>query len=125
MMLQSDSAPEQAPFSPTPVVPAHLAREMKIDVMVNEKGKAWVLYDRPFATPIQWIEYDLDLDRLFFVLGDGVLQDFGLTINPAMRKALSRASQTYLIQFQGDKVADLGSVPLLIRHSALELGKRV
>lgn len=108
-----------------PVIAPDHAKTMKIDVMVNEKGKAWVLYDRPFVTPIQWVEYDLDLDRLFFVLSDGVLQDFGLTINPAMRKALSRASLIYLIQFEGDKVADMGSVPILVRHSDLGPQKKV
>lgn len=122
-MLQSDEIKQETAPSPAPVVPVDHARRMKIDVMVNEKGKAWVLYDRPFLTPIQWVEYDLDIDRLFFILSDGVAQDFGLTINPAMRKALSRATQTYLIQFEGDKVADLGAVPLLVRHSHIDKWK--
>ncbi len=125
MLHASAQQPLPAPLLPAPVVAPDLARAMKIDVLVNEKGKAWVLYDRPFLTPIQWVEYDLDLDRLFFVLADGVVQDFGLTINAGMRKVLSRASQMCLIQFEGDKVADLGAVPLLVRHSALDLGKRV
>ncbi|HRC26825.1 MAG TPA: hypothetical protein PKX87_05280 [Alphaproteobacteria bacterium] len=125
MLHTSAQQPVPAPPLPAPVVAPDLARAMKIDVLVNEKGKAWVLYDRPFLTPIQWVEYDLDLDRLFFVLADGVVQDFGLTINAGMRKVLSRASQMCLIQFEGDKVADLGAVPLLVRHSALDLGKRV
>ncbi|MCB9978497.1 MAG: hypothetical protein H6862_02670 [Rhodospirillales bacterium] len=122
-MLQSDEIKQETAPSPAPVVPVDRAHRMKIDVMVNEKGKTWILYDRPFLTPIQWVEYDLDLDRLFFILSDGVTQDFGLTINPAMRKPLSRATQTYLIQFEGDKVADLGSVPLLVRHSHIDKWK--
>lgn len=102
-----------------PVLPPAVS-EMAVDVLVNDMGKVWVAYDRPFETSVQWLEYDLDLNRLVFVLRDGRMQDFGLTINAKMRKLLATGRSVWLVRVVNKTIEDAGEVPLLVRQTGFK-----
>lgn len=102
-----------------PVLPPAVT-QMGIDVLVNEDGKVWVAYDKPFAAAVQWIEYDLDLNKLIFIMGGGRMQEFGITINPKMARVLARGSSAWLVRMENKKIEDLGEVPLLVRESGFQ-----
>lgn len=102
-----------------PVLPPAVT-QMKIDVLVNEAGKVWVAYDTPFAQPVQWVEYDVDLNTLIFIMGGGRMQEFGISINPKMAKVLALARSAWLVRMANKKIEDLGEVPLLVRKSGFE-----
>lgn len=91
--------------------------QMGIDVLVNEDGKVWVAYDKPFAQSVQWVEYDLDLNKLTFIMGGGRMQEFGITINPKMAAVLAKGRSAWLVRMADKKIEDLGEVPLLVRKS--------
>lgn len=102
-----------------PVLPP-ASSQMGIDVLVNEKGQVWVAYDAPFATPVQWIEYDLDLNRFVFILRDGRMQDFGITIKPKMGALVAQGRKAWLVRVVNKKIEDAGEVPLLVRESGVK-----
>jgi len=102
-----------------PVYP-DLADQIKVDLVLNEKGRIWVLHDRPFPDVLEWIEFDADTNDLTFVTAKGKIQNLGIVIPRSFRKYIKRANFLNTMQINGDKIEDAGIIPLVSRDTGLQ-----
>ena len=75
----------------------HPDMKIKVEVLVNDRAEAFVLHDKPFKKQLSWLEYDLDEDKLDFVMEDGDVRNFGIPIDPKLKKYLQNAFQVLMI----------------------------
>lgn len=61
------------------------------ELLINERAQAFVLHDKPFNDEISWFEFHLDTNRLEFIMEDGDIRDFGMSIDPNLSKYLQNA----------------------------------
>lgn len=99
----------------TPVL-RPLKKAMKIDILVNEKSQVWFCYDRPMPDLVLWIEYDLDIGSLTFVMRGGKVADYGELILPEVRTYLKHADTAYLVHIKDKKIQDMGAVKIVTRR---------
>lgn len=92
---------------------------MKVELYVNDRAEAMVLYDRPFSKKLSWLEYDLDSSKLDFVLEDGDMRDFGIPVHPKLAKYMQNAFQVLMVQMDektGEQM-DGAYFPLIIHRA--------
>ncbi len=90
--------------------------EFKINLVINEGAKIAVFHNKPFRTKIAWLEYDLDEDRLEFVLGDGKIRNFGGKMPSEYQKAMQNAHQILIVQMNEETGEPIGGnyYPLIL-----------
>ncbi|MCB9996560.1 MAG: hypothetical protein H6869_09010 [Rhodospirillales bacterium] len=76
----------------------HPDMNMKVELYVNDRAEAFVFHDKPFAKPLAWLEYDLDEDKMDFVMDDGDLRNFGIPVDPKLKKYLQNSFQVLMVQ---------------------------
>lgn len=94
-----------------------LTSKMLIDIAVNKNSDVWVFHDKPFPELLQWAEYDIDDGRLVFITKGGMINDFGLEIQPLMRKYLRKADTIDIILVYDQKIQDYGRLKLITRNT--------
>lgn len=92
---------------------------MKVELYVNDRAEALVLYDRPFSKKLSWLEYDLGSSKLDFVLEDGGFRNFGIPVHPNLAKYMQNAFQVLMVQMDEDsgEQIDGGYFPLIIHRA--------
>lgn len=80
---------------------------MKVELYVNDRAEAFIFHDKPFAKQLSWLEYDLDEDKMDFVMNDGDVRNFGIPVDPKLKKYLQNSFQILMVQMDeesGDPV---------------------
>ena len=97
----------------------HPETGMNVELMINDRAQAMILYDKPFSKKLSWLEYDLDSSKLDFVLEDGDLRNFGIPVHPKLAKYMQNAYQVLMVQVdeQAGESYDNGYVPLIIHRA--------
>ncbi|NCT40976.1 MAG: hypothetical protein GW778_04865 [Alphaproteobacteria bacterium] len=92
---------------------------LDIEVAVNEKGKVVLFHNRAFKGPISWFEFDLDTNKLTFVLDDGEIRDAAFYATPTMAKYMQNSHQILmvLIDHETGEASDGTYVPLIIHRN--------
>ncbi|MCC6598395.1 MAG: hypothetical protein IT559_06365 [Alphaproteobacteria bacterium] len=91
---------------------------LDIEVAVNEKGKVVVFHNRPFKKEVTWFEFDLDTNRLDFILDDGDIRDAGLPLSQSVSKYMQNSHQILMVlldQHTGE-AKEGNYVPLIIHR---------
>ena len=92
---------------------------LDIEVAVNETGKVVIFHNRVFKNDISWFEFDLDTNRLDFVLDDGDIRDAGLPLNKDVAKHMQNSHQILMVLLDDDtgEAKEGNYVPLIIHKS--------
>lgn len=72
-------------------------QEMKVELVINDRAEAFIFHNKPFKRQVSWIEYDLDSNKLDFVMNDGDARNFGLLVKKDMSKYLQNAYQILVV----------------------------
>lgn len=80
-------------------------QEMKVELVINDRAEAFIFHNKPFKRQVSWIEYDLDTNKLDFVMNDGDTRNFGLLVKRDMSKYLQNAFQI-LVVLTDDKTGE-------------------
>ena len=72
-------------------------QEMKVELVINDRAEAFIFHSKPFTRQISWVEYDLDTNKLDFVMNDGDSRNFGLLVKKDMSKYLQNAYQILVV----------------------------
>lgn len=106
-------------FKGLPVDPP-LASLMAVDIVVNEKGKVWIMHEQPLARKLMWIEYDMDLGKLTFITKGGIVQDIGMPIKPTISKYLQKSKSISVLATKAkDRKSNFFIVALATRRAGL------
>ncbi len=106
--------PVVRPDSP---VRASMAKTMNADLIINQHAQVWLAHDKPFPGVLQWVEYDVDMGTLVFILDDGRMQDFGMRVEPAMGRYLRQSKMIDAVLVFDKKIHDFARVPVLVRDT--------
>lgn len=91
---------------------------LDIEVAIKEDGHVVVFHSHAFKGDISWFEFDLDTNKLDFVLDDGNVRDIGLPLSDSVAKHMQNAHQVLMIWMNPETgEANQGRyVPLIIHR---------
>lgn len=115
--ILSRKAEEKSVDTAHEAIKVPLAKMMNADLIINRHSQVMLAHDKPFPGVLQWVEYDVDMGSLIFVLDDGKMQDFGMKVAPVMGRYLERAEMINTVLVVDKKMKDYGRVPLLVRDT--------
>lgn len=90
--------------------------KLQIEVAVKEDGRCAIFHNKPFRNELSWLEFDLDTNRLNFVLDDGEIRDLGMQLTKDMSKNMQNTHQMLMV-LMCDQTGDAKEgiyVPLII-----------
>ncbi|MGB0719890.1 MAG: hypothetical protein ACPGRX_05425 [Bdellovibrionales bacterium] len=92
---------------------------LDIEVAVKEDGKVVVFHNRKFKKDISWFEFDLETNKLDFILDNGDVRNTGLSLGQKVGKYMQNSHQILMVLLDNDTgEATQGSyVPLIIHRS--------
>lgn len=95
-----------------------MASLCECELLVNEDGKAMVIYTKPIPEAIQWAEYDMDLSLLTFVSWSGNTMELGMKVHAPFRKYLRMANEIMMIELKdnNEKIASIYPAKLMVRN---------
>jgi hypothetical protein len=73
------------------------SEKLYIEVGVKDDGKVAVFHNKKFKRELAWIEYDMDAERIDFVMDDGQVRTLGLPVNKDMNKYLHNTHQVLMV----------------------------
>jgi hypothetical protein len=71
--------------------------DFKINLAVNNEARVLVFHNRHFRKKLSWLEFDLNRNRLDFVMNDGDVRNFGIPVAPDMAKYMQNAFQVMMV----------------------------
>lgn len=93
--------------------------DLKVELAINDRAEAIVFHSAPFRKKLSWLEFDLDSNRLDFIMNDGDIRNFGIPVHPELAKHMQNAFQVLMVQMDnktGEKIE--GNYYPLIIHRA-------
>jgi len=88
----------------------------QMELLVNERGEALVVHDRPLSGTPEWAEYDRSARRLAILFEDGTSLDVGFAIDPSMDEYLQNAKTLLLVRMENMKPAEGYDLRLVVRE---------
>lgn len=73
-------------------------QDLRFELVVNDRAEAFIYHNKSFEKELSWLEYDLDTQKLDFVMEDGDVRDFGIPVDPKLEKYLQNAYQVLMVQ---------------------------
>lgn len=86
---------------------------MELDLCVHTADRIFIFHDRPFSKTLSWLEYDLDSNRLEFVMEDGELRNFGIPVEKSLGMYLQNHHVICVALRSGTKVVSDMTLPLI------------
>lgn len=71
--------------------------DFRLEISVMKDGKVCVFHNKPFKNDISWLEYDVNANRLDFILDDGDVRNLGFPVKPTIAKNMQNSHQILLI----------------------------
>ena len=89
-----------------------------IEVAVNPIGKVIVYHDKVFKGDIAWFEFDLETNKLDFIMEDGDVRDIGMSLHEKLAKNMHNSHQVQLVLIDKETKEEKESqyVPLIIHQ---------
>ena len=91
---------------------------LEIEVAIKEDGKVVVFHNRSFKKDIAWFEFDLETNKLDFVLDDGQIRDVGVPLHQVVAKHMQNSHQILTVLMDNDTgdATEGNYVPLIIHR---------
>ena len=92
---------------------------MKVELVVNDRAEAIVFHNKPFTKNLSWLEFDLDTNKLQFIMNDGDVRDFGIPVAPELAKHMQNAFQVLMVLMDDKtkKPQEGNYIPLIIHRT--------
>lgn len=92
---------------------------LQIEVAVKDDGRCAVFHNKRFRNELSWLEFDLETNRLDFVLDGGLVRDVGMPLTKEVSKNMQNTHQVLMVLMDDDTGgARQGAyVPLIIHRS--------
>lgn len=71
--------------------------DFRLEISVMKDGKVCVFHNKPFKNDISWLEYDVNENRLDFILDDGEVRNLGFPVKPTIAANMQNSHQILLI----------------------------
>lgn len=101
------------PYHPTP---ASTGSRLRIELAINDRAEAIVFHSQPFPHELSWLEFELDSNRLTFVMQEGANRDFAIAVRTDLARYMQNAFRVLMVlmdEEDGDPIEG-GYVPIRI-----------
>ena len=89
---------------------------MKIALMIHEDGLIWVFHDKHLPDPLDWVDYDVDENKIYFIGKRGVPMDLGLKMKPDQVENLMACEYLMAAHVEKNDVQSLSLAPFVVRQ---------
>lgn len=69
----------------------------KVNLAVNNEARVLIFINKPFRKRMSWLEFDLNHNRLDFVMNNGDVRNFGIAVEPELVKYMKNSHQVMMI----------------------------
>ena len=92
---------------------------LDIEVAIKEDGRVVIFHSHPFKNDVAWFEFDLQTNKLDFVLDDGDIRDIGLPLLNNVAKHMQNSHQILMVLLDPEtgEAKEGNYVPLIIHKS--------
>ncbi len=91
--------------------------DLEVYIALGDDDLVYILHDEKFQKELSWIEYDIKEKRIDFIMEDGDLRHFGISIKPAYEPYLKTMSSIAIAHVNNGKYIDGNMYPLMIHHN--------
>lgn len=71
--------------------------DFKLNLAVNDQARVVIFHNKPFRQKMSWLEFDLNRNRLDFIMNDGNIRNFGIPVAPDLAKYMQNAFQVLIV----------------------------
>lgn len=68
-----------------------------LEVAIKEDGHVIIFHSHPFKKSLSWMEFDLETNKLDFILDDGDVRDVGMPLSAGVSKHMQNSSQILMV----------------------------
>lgn len=92
---------------------------LRMDVVVRDDGKCAIFYNKPFKNDLSWLEFNMDTDRLDFIIDSGEARNFGLPIKKEIGRNIQNTHQMLMILVDDEtgEAKEGMYVPIMVHRS--------
>lgn len=72
-------------------------QRLDIEVAIQDNGRVVVFHSHPFRDGVSWFEFDLNTNKLDFILEDGDIRDVGLPLTQNVAKHMHNSHQILMV----------------------------
>lgn len=111
--------PRQSQYKEFDKGTTHVDADMKVELAINDRAEAIVFHDKPFSRMLNWLEFNLDHNRLDFILDDGEVLNFGIRVQPELAKYMQNCYQVLIVLMdeEAGEAVEGDYVPLILHKS--------
>ncbi|MDH5721773.1 MAG: hypothetical protein OEY94_00415 [Alphaproteobacteria bacterium] len=89
------------------------AEGMQLDLIVGDRGEVYILHAKPLPEPVNWVEYDREVLKLYLISDKGRIQGVGLKVKKRLDEIISAARQVCLIHCKNGDIVHAYEMPLV------------
>lgn len=92
---------------------------LEIEVAIKDDGRVVLFHNREFKEEIAWFEFDLNTNKLDFVLNDGDIRDIGVSLHTAVAKHMQNSHQIFTVYLDNETGEGIQGnyIPLILHQS--------
>ena len=91
--------PDHKPLPPVDEMPvlSDAVKAMKLDLVVSDLEEVYIFHEKPMPERVNWVEYDRENLKLYFISEKGRIQGLGLQVMKRLDEIIAKARRVYLI----------------------------
>lgn len=91
----------------------------KINLVINNDARVAIMHNRHFRKKLSWLEFNVNQNRVDFVMNDGDIRNFGIPVPPDMAPYLQNTHMILmiLVDDENNELAGGQYLPLLIHRT--------
>ncbi len=86
---------------------------MKLDLAVSDLGEVYIFHEKPMPEPLNWVEYDRETMKLYFISENGRMQGIGMTVLKKLDQVIASAGRVFIIHRRGGINISAFEMPLV------------
>lgn len=71
--------------------------DFRVTLAVNNEARVIVYHNKHFRKKLSWLEFDMNRNKLDFVMNDGDSRNFGIPVAPNLAKYMQNAFQVLMV----------------------------
>lgn len=92
-------------------------KDIEVYIALGDDDQVYVLHDKAFHKTLSWVEFDVKEQKIDFIMEDGDLRNFGISIDPQFNPYLQSMSTIAIAEVDQGNIKAGNMFQLLIHGS--------
>ena len=89
---------------------------MRCGVLANENGEVMILHEQDLPAPIQWVEFDPDINSFVFIFENAEILEFGHVIHPQSEQHILNSGEITFCHVKKGEILKTWKTPFIAKH---------